>query len=106
MAFISGVTITAPSTPVMATSTAVSAGKPPTCSEMLIATAVVTDLGTSESSTVRGTAKSAAAATAETIATVAATNRAASMGTAERRTVAQFLYSGSAMATVAGPSRK
>src|SRR5436853_3787946 len=106
MAFISGVTMIEPSTPVMATSTAVSVGTPPSMSEMLMATAAVTDLGASEISTSRGTPQIAATATAETIATVEPASRAASIGTALRRTLGQFLYSGTAIATVAGPSRK
>src|SRR5262245_37056591 len=106
MAFINGVTITEPSTPVIATSTAVSAGMPPRWSEMLMATAAVTDLGASEISTVLGTPKAAAIPTAETIATTDPANNAASIGSALRRTVGQFLNKGMAIATVAGPSRK
>src|SRR5437899_8190237 len=106
MAFIRGVTMMEPSTPVIATSTAVRVGTPPSLSEMLMATAAVTDLGASEISTVRGTPAIAATATAETIATVDPASRAASIGSAFRRTLGQFLNNGRAIATVAGPSRK
>ena len=75
----------------MTTSTAVREGRPPRWSEMLMATAAVTDLGASEIRTARGTSHAAATATAETIAVVDPATRAASIGSALRRTVDQFL---------------
>src|ERR1700681_1124456 len=106
MAFIRGVTTTAPSTPVKTTRTAVKAGTPPRLSDRLMATGAVTDLGASEISTVRGRPSAAPTAMAETIDVAVPAINAASIGSALRRTVGQFLYRGMAMATVVGPSRK
>ena len=105
-AFISGVTMMAPMMPVVMTRAAVSAGMPPRLCEIAMATPAVTDLGASETSTARGTPIAAAMPSAETMATVEPASRAAAIGARSRRTRARLRYSGTASATVAGPSRK
>ncbi len=85
-AFISGVTMMAPRMPVSITSTAVSAGSPPSVSDMPIATAAVTDFGASDTSTSRGTPKAWATSTAEASATTEPTTSAASIGSMARST--------------------
>ena len=105
-AFISGVTMTAPRMPVVMTSTAVSAGTPPRFSDTAMAMPAVTDFGAIETSTWRGAPKAAAIATADTQATIAPEIRAAAIGSRLAMTKARWRTNGTAMATVAGPSRK
>ena len=66
----------------------------------------VTDFGASETSARRGTPSAAAIPTAETIAVNAPITSAAAIGARLARTSARWRTSGTAMATVAGPSRK
>jgi len=92
--------------PVEMTSTAVSEGRPPSCSAMPIATGVVTDFGASEASASLEPPSSQAMPTAEAAAVAEPAMMLASTAKADRRTLSNCRYSGMASATVAGPSRK
>ncbi|MNT11298.1 hypothetical protein D3C72_1461710 [compost metagenome] len=98
--------LTAPMMPVAITSTAVSDGRPPIFSATPIAIGMVTDFGASER-TVSGEAPSSQAMpTADTTATTEPATRPASSGNTWVRSLGSCMYSGTASATVAGPSRK
>ena len=62
------IVMTAPITPVVITSTAVSAGRPPMLSLIAIAMPAVTDFGASDTTVARGTPNSIAMPVAETMA--------------------------------------
>lgn len=97
---------TAPVMPVRITSTAVSAGRPSIFSEMPMATGVVTDFGISERSTSGSSPSSQPMPNAPTTAVTEPASRAISSGPPMRRSRCAWPYSGTASATVAGPSRK
>ena len=105
-AFISGVTISAPRMPDSTTSTAVSAGIPPMASDRAMAMGAVVDFGASEAITVSGAPSAQPTATAVPMAVIDPATSAAHIGRRLRRTAARLRQSGTASATVAGPSRK
>ena len=67
---------------------------------------VVTDFGASDSNVVRLAPSAQATSTAEAIAVNDPATQAATIGASSRRTSPAFAASGTASATVAGPSRK
>ena len=80
----------APRMPVEITSTAVSAGSPPNCSEIAMATPAVTDFGASEISVPRGAPSQLAIRIAEPQATTEPTTSAAIIGASARATMPRF----------------
>jgi len=92
--------------PVTTTITAVSDGMPPIFSLMPIATGVVTDLAASEAMVAFDAPSSQASTSAETIATTTPTSRPTVSANQARRSFGICSASGTASATVAGPSRK
>ena len=105
MAFISGVTMIEPRMPVSTTTTAASAGMPPTVSVSAMAIGAVTDLAASEARISRGAPKSQAMPMALPMAERAGDQRGAHRQQAVRDR-ARLRQSGRPRATVAGPSRK
>ena len=92
--------------PVVTTSTAVSEGKPPNCSEMPIATGVVTDLGTSDASVVLDAPSAQAKTRALAVVVSVPTTMPPNNGNQARRKRWLCSNNGTASATVAGPSKK
>ena len=92
--------------PVVTTSTAVSDGRPPSCCEIPIATGVVTDLGTSEASVLFDAPSAQASPNALAVVVSVPTTMPPSSGSQACRRRRLCSNSGTASATVAGPSRK
>jgi hypothetical protein len=84
----------------------VSEGAPPICSEIAIAIGVVTDLGAKESTTSELAPQTFASRTAEIAAVEQPQPIAALTGSASARTRGSSRASGTASATVAGPSNQ
>jgi hypothetical protein len=92
--------------PVAITSTAVNAGSPPRRSATALAIGVVTDFGAKDATVARLAPRAQAIATALGSAVAAPTRSAAAIGRRAVRTAARWFQSGTARATVAGPTRK
>ena len=88
------------------TSAAVNEGNPPTFSVIPMATGAVTDLGANEIRVSRDAPSQRAMSTALEAETRAPVPMAARIGSHSRRISPRLRYSGTASATVAGPSRK
>jgi hypothetical protein len=98
--------VTAPTIPVVTTSTAVKDGRPPILSEMPIATGAVADFGASENS-VCGLAPRKAAMPIEHRAAIVTPDMIEMVnGSQSRLSFASWEYKGTASATVAGPNKK
>ena len=91
--------------PVSSTNTAASDGEPPICSAMPMAIGVVTDLGASDSTTMREAPSQRAISMALAAATREPARIDGTMAGAARRMRPRLACIGTASATVAGPSR-
>lgn len=106
MTSMNGVTISAPKMPVMITNTAVKKGSPPSDCETAIATPAVADFGRKDSIMSRRRSETWPSTITEAIATIEPTRSATEIGSSKALTSFRFLYKGTAIATVAGPSKK
>ena len=106
MALNSSGETTAPVMPVAITSTAVSDGTPPSFCDTAIAIGVVADLGPALTAICTEPPNASTIPTAETTAVSEPASSAANIGRNQRRTRGNWRASGTASATVAGPSKK
>ena len=92
--------------PVIITNTAVKEGTPPSCSVILIATGVVTDLGASDNKVAWLAPKYLAIKRVLKLAKLTPKSSAKLIDSHKRLSLATCLYKGKANPTVAGPSKK